>query len=1124
MALGQLFRPKIAPAKPASLSDFDFPTAEETRAIPKVYGTCKLMAPNVVSVTDFSTSVLTRKVPNPITFGLTKKNQPVGFKYYCGIEMALAYRFDELQQIIIGDKLAWSGSVTTDSEIFINKPTLFGGDDATSEGNGGVAGYLGVHLGSASASKDSYLVSEYGNYSAHRGVGYVVWKGQHRAKGSGYLGNSSSVAPWAFVCKGIPTNIPGAGAYANINTGDANPAEVIYDVMRNSEYAVGMNGAFIDDASFLACAQTFFNDGIGFSALWDTTKPCREIINALLLLTDSVLYSSLETGKMILKAARADYVTADLQLFDETNILELVSYARGAWAETTNEVKVAYTDRFNGFIPRNAISQDLANQRIQGGTISTNVQHIGISNGLTGAKISMRDLKALTTPLSKIVIRVNRTAYKMVPGGVFKFSWAKIVDERGNPISNMVMRVTGIKYGQGKVPVIEIEAIEDVFNATSNVLAATPASGAVAVTVPPAASSTQRIDETPFFLQGGADEATLWAQAVAPNSGNNSFDLYDGTASTDADLDPDDLNNPTTPSGVLAGSYAQNTSAIDAGGTFIVTGSSSTGLDALTLGTPADIARGENLMLVVQGSVVEIMAFESFSVNGAGNYVFTNVWRGLLDTVPQAFTAGARVYFFSYGDARGTTAFVGGTTAYAKLIPRSGQGTLDLASATLLSRVITRRAVRPYPPGYFRINGSFTTTIVPTSGDVALAWAFRDRTRQASVIAQNDTSITGFEGGAVATLKIYKGDGTLLRTVNNIITGTYTYLNTDEMADNGGVLADALTFVLYTTRDGVGSMQAWVRTVTRNAPATVVPTYAPGGTYAQPPAGNATSISGVTVTGTPTSTNNTPVFDPATNTITWAPGGGSGVQWLTGAGAPSSGTGSNGDMYLNTTNADVYKKVSGAWVFQTNIKGATGVTGATGATGAAGAAGTPGSVWYVTSGAPGSGVGVNGDMALDSTTGDVYKKVTGAWTLTGNIKGATGASGAALPRSTVVLTTASLTNNAVEAGTVALAKSFMLMRVQVSAACRVELYATTAHRDADASRPASTPPTLGSQHGVITDLVLDTADKFDWHMSPEATGSNLEAVPTSSIAYRVTNLSGGTATITVTFTIVNKET
>lgn len=67
-------------------------------------------------------------------------------------------------------------------------------------------------------------------------------------------------------------------------------------------------------------------------------------------------------------------------------------------------------------------------------------------------------------------------------------------------------------------------------------------------------------------------------------------------------------------------------------------------------------------------------------------------------------------------------------------------------------------------------------------------------------------------------------------------------------------------------------------------------------------------------------------------------GSGGGSTWFDGAGVPSSGTGSNGDYYLNTSNGDVYRKSAGAWSVVGNIKGPQGDAGADGADGADGPA------------------------------------------------------------------------------------------------------------------------------------------------------------------------------------------
>jgi len=59
--------------------------------------------------------------------------------------------------------------------------------------------------------------------------------------------------------------------------------------------------------------------------------------------------------------------------------------------------------------------------------------------------------------------------------------------------------------------------------------------------------------------------------------------------------------------------------------------------------------------------------------------------------------------------------------------------------------------------------------------------------------------------------------------------------------------------------------------------------------------------------------------------------GAAGATWTTGAGVPSA-TAAEGDLYLNTTNADVYKMITATWTQIANIKGTSGANGANGDT------------------------------------------------------------------------------------------------------------------------------------------------------------------------------------------------
>jgi hypothetical protein len=115
-------------------------------------------------------------------------------------------------------------------------------------------------------------------------------------------------------------------------------------------------------------------------------------------------------------------------------------------------------------------------------------------------------------------------------------------------------------------------------------------------------------------------------------------------------------------------------------------------------------------------------------------------------------------------------------------------------------------------------------------------------------------------------------------------------------------------------------------------------------------------------------------------------------------------------------------------------------------------------------------------------------------------------------REVVSFTSGTLANNAVETGTVALGMRFDLLRASASAACRLRLYQTAAHRTADAGRAIGVKPV--GDHGVIADIYF-VPGALDLRLPPLPPGANLEDTPTVDIPYSLQNLSGGAAAITI---------
>jgi len=132
------------------------------------------------------------------------------------------------------------------------------------------------------------------------------------------------------------------------------------------------------------------------------------------------------------------------------------------------------------------------------------------------------------------------------------------------------------------------------------------------------------------------------------------------------------------------------------------------------------------------------------------------------------------------------------------------------------------------------------------------------------------------------------------------------------------------------------------------------------------------------------------------------------------------------------------------------------------------------------------------------------------------------AAGAYTPpvRQSVNFTTGSLAQNAAQTGTITLAKSYRLLHITTSRPAWVEIYTTAAAMTADASRTVDQDPALDA--GLMLEYVT-TSGMLTAPLSPLVDGYNGEAVPSTSISIRVTNLDTSTGTVSVTFDWIRTE-
>ena len=113
----------------------------------------------------------------------------VGYKYSLGIQMVACHGpVDAVLGMRTDDYIVWSGTVSSNTRVHVDKPELYGGKDK----EGGVAGDIDIEFGNSDQGQNSYLTSLFGTaIPAFRGVLQFVLR-------RCYLGDSHYLKPWSF--------------------------------------------------------------------------------------------------------------------------------------------------------------------------------------------------------------------------------------------------------------------------------------------------------------------------------------------------------------------------------------------------------------------------------------------------------------------------------------------------------------------------------------------------------------------------------------------------------------------------------------------------------------------------------------------------------------------------------------------------------------------------------------------------------------------------------------------------------------------------------------------------------------------------------------------------------------
>lgn len=689
---------KVDNAKAATLDQFNFPRAKEGDPVPRFYGTVKLNSPNAISLNGFKATAITKKVKTGL---FSSKKVTTGYRYKVTVDLAWALGPGVVfRQMWFGENKVWSGCLYTGACFnleLIDWPDMYGGSE---DGNrGGISGYVGFYCGEFNTTdqpRDSYLVTTLdANVPAYIGVAHTVFR-------DFWWGNSPSIdavsVEAAYFVNNLIPSVDGCKHYMD-NALDANPVEVLYDILTYEWGNLGFSSARVDTANWRAAGETVFAEQNGISIIYSSPAEAREAFKNILRQINAIVYEDqTDNGLVKIKLIRSDYVIADLPVLTTGDVLEVKNYTKKLWTETNNVVRVKYISRADNYaVDKIAVAKDSSLLRFQGKERPVEINMPGVKTAAVANMIAARELSNLNVPLFSCEMTISRSKSNVKPGDVFKWVWP----EYG--ITQMIMRVRKIGLGTLEDGTITITVTQDEFSLDDTVVAA-PADSLYAPTDTTATDIvTINLMELPAWLDINAGFST-----PVGSTRFMSFVEKPGTASINYNGYQED-GTPTDAIILSAAPYSQYATLQTAIGRF--DGFSDGKIASLTIDGVSDVdALTLDDTMRLGGSLIaigsELLAYESFTDMGGGTYHLVNVRRALLDTNWDAHTVGTKIYFFDGQDNFFEEATLESATPTVYFLDHTATDLSKKSTAIMSSLAPVGRVNRVVAPDYLTLDGT----------------------------------------------------------------------------------------------------------------------------------------------------------------------------------------------------------------------------------------------------------------------------------------------------------------------------------------------------------------------------------------------------------------------------------
>ncbi len=741
--LTDYFRERLPSQTASGLGDFNIPTATEGRPVPIcVGGTVRFEAPNCIWYGDFA--AVERTLETGVIF---KRDEVIGFEYLLALQYALFKGPSAgITGVWIGDDRVFNhiddaGGIPQ-AFVDVDRDDLFGGLDS----GGGFVGRIRLHDGSETQPVSGFLSTRLDPLPAYTGLSYIMVTDISETAGAN-IGESNQlryirVELQTFDDLAGTAGHPGLGNSLSLAGDthfigpDLNPIVAAWDVWTNTRWGRGFGLSDVDIASFQAAAATVHAEGLGWTNVQDEQTTTGAIQDLIEQHVDGYIGPNPITGLIEVALARPDYSIPALPLVIDVgmsaNLLEVKQWDQGDWSNTKNRIRIRYTSRDKDWKETHAVETAAGNRIIQGRTVTEEVRFPGCHTTAVAQVIAAREKRGLSIPLQKGTILVNRTAYELRPGQVFRLTSAQA------EVVDLPVRVTKMSLGDTTNQSIELSIVEDIFGNEPATVAPTPPSDFVppVQVVAPFLVADQAAFEAPFILMRGDPQPNTVPRisTIARRVPGNAAIEYEvirrtGNPPAGAYTSTDFVRASFASVGTLRNNELGAQSG-NGGLSMQVDPIGAESLDALISAYSPSIGNFAGVAVISPGLVGEEFVIFDEIVDDLTGVRLENVYRAAMDTFWKPHNAGERIWFiWTGGLGMGLETYAQGLGVEMKFLPRSPNDAVLEASAVPLPVVTIddntgNRQNKPLlpavasmgPDGVWPAVADFEHLIVPQAG------------------------------------------------------------------------------------------------------------------------------------------------------------------------------------------------------------------------------------------------------------------------------------------------------------------------------------------------------------------------------------------------------------------------